>query len=202
MKSSAMHIVLLDRIRSLGGIGDVVAVRRGYARNYLLPQGKALRATKHNIQEMEKKRAELEKKDKEALEQAQQKKKQLQDLALNFIRQASESGQLYGSVSVRDVKELLKQQGHDIPSEQIMLSNRIKEVGLHSCMVVLHADVTVSVMLNVARNEDESQTRWKAHLEPQNSDEKQGGAKKEAQEEKSSKNQKAKKEETAEVSED
>ena len=187
MKSSAMHIVLLDRIRSLGGIGDVVAVRRGYARNYLLPQGKALRATKHNIQEMEKKRAELEKKDQEALQQAQQKKNQLQDLALNFIRQASESGQLYGSVSVRDVKELLKEQGHEIPSERIMLSDRIKEVGIHSCVLVLHADVTVPVRLNVARNDDEAQTQWKAHLEPHSepSDEKDRGvpAKKEVKQE-------------------
>lgn len=192
MKSSAMHIVLLDRIRSLGGIGDVVAVRRGYARNYLLPQGKALRATKDNIQEMEKKRAELEKKDQEALKQAENKKNQLHDLDLNFIRQASESGQLYGSVSVRDIKEVLKEQGHDIPSEQIMLSDRIKEVGVHGCVLVLHADVTVTVMLNVARNEDEAQTQWKAHLEPHSE---------ELKEKKSAKTQKEQKEETEEAEE-
>lgn len=160
MKRSMMQIILLSRVRNLGAIGEMVSVKRGFARNYLLPQGKALRATADNIKEIKRKQEELEKRDQELLEEAQKNADKIKETALVFVRQASESGQLYGSVSVRDIKLGLAQEGYDIPAEQILLGDRIKEVGLHPCQLALHAEITAPIVINVARNESEAQTQW------------------------------------------
>jgi large subunit ribosomal protein L9 len=151
-----MEVILLERIHRLGQMGDVVRVRDGFARNFLLPQGKALRSTETNKQRFEREREQLEARNQTLKEEAQQVGGRLDGQSFVAIRQASETGQLYGSVSTRDVADLVAAGGFDVARNQIRLDSAIKTIGLHPVVVQLHPEVEVTVNINVARSEDEA----------------------------------------------
>ena len=154
-----MELVLLERVESLGRMGDVVTVKPGYARNYLLPRGKALRATKKNLESFEARRAELEARNIERRSQAEGVAEDMQGLSVIIIRRASEMGHLYGSVTVRDVAEAAEEAGVFIDRRQIRLARPIKELGLHEVTVQLHPEVIVSITANIARTSDEAEAQ-------------------------------------------
>jgi large subunit ribosomal protein L9 len=154
-----MQVILLERIGRLGQMGDVVTVKDGYARNFLLPQGKALRATKANRERFESQRAQLEAHNLERKSEAEAVATKLDGQSFIVIRQAGESGQLYGSVSTRDVADAVTEGGFSIERRQVMLDRPIKSLGLHDIRIALHAEVTPHVLLNVARSEDEAVRR-------------------------------------------
>ncbi|CTQ54168.1 50S ribosomal protein L9 [Roseibium album] len=151
-----MQIILLERIARLGQMGDKVRVRDGYARNYLLPQGKALRANKANLERFENERAQLEARNLERKSEAEAVASKLDGEGLTMIRSAGETGQLYGSVSTRDIAEGLTEAGFNVARSQVVLRSPIKTIGLHSVLVQLHPEVEVSINVNVARSEDEA----------------------------------------------
>lgn len=151
-----MQIILLERIAKLGQMGDTVRVRDGYARNYLLPQGKALRANKANLERFERERAQLEARNLERKSEAEAVASKLDGEALVMIRSAGETGQLYGSVSTRDIAEGLTEAGFSVARSQVELRSPIKTIGLHSVLIRLHPEVEVTVSVNVARSEDEA----------------------------------------------
>lgn len=151
-----MDIVLLERVEALGNMGDVVNVKPGYARNFLIPHGKALRATKDNIAEFESRRAELEARNAEMRDGAEKSAGNLDGAQAVLIRQASDSLQLYGSVNARDIANALSEQGFDINKRQVVLDHPIKSLGIHEVRVALHPEVSVTVIANVARSEDEA----------------------------------------------
>jgi large subunit ribosomal protein L9 len=152
-----MQIILLERIGRLGQMGDVVNVKDGYARNFLLPQKKALRATPENLARFEKDRAQLEARDLELKREAEAVAAKLDGKSFLAIRQAGDTGQLYGSVSTRDIAELVTSGGFTIDRRQIVLDRPIKTLGLQTIKVALHPEVVVQVTLNVARSEDEAE---------------------------------------------
>ena len=152
-----MQIVLLERIVKLGKMGDVVNVKDGYARNYLLPQGKALRANKANLERFEQDRAQLEARNLERKADAEAVDSKLNGESFVVIRQSGDTGQLYGSVTTRDISELLSQNGFDTARNQIVLAEPIKILGLHEVNVILHPEVTSTVIVNVARTEEEAE---------------------------------------------
>lgn len=152
-----MQIILLERVAKLGQMGEVVRVRDGFARNYLLPQGKALRATKANLQRFESERAQLEARNLERKSEAESVAKTLDGQTFTVIRQAGETGQLYGSVSTRDIADVMTEGGFSSARSQVRLDRPIKTIGLHEVAVVLHPEVEVSVTLNVARSADEAE---------------------------------------------
>ncbi len=152
-----MQVILLERIGSLGQMGDVVTVRDGYARNYLLPQKKAMRATEQNIAEFESKRHQLEANNLEQKKEAEAVGEKLAGQSFIAIRQAGDTGQLYGSVSTRDIADVVTEGGFTTDRRQIVLSRPIKTLGLHDVSVSLHPEVSVSVKINVARSEDEAE---------------------------------------------
>ena len=152
-----MEVILLERVEKLGSIGDVVKVKNGFARNFLLPRGKALRANASNMKVFEAQRAELEARNQRAREQAAKSGESLDGTAYVLIRQAGESGQLYGSVSGRDVADIINAAGGKVERSMVVLDKPIKTLGLHEVKVKLHAEVTVSVTLNIARSEDEAE---------------------------------------------
>ena len=156
-----MQIILLERVEKLGQIGDVVTVKPGYARNYLLPQKKALRATKGNIEQFETQRGEIEARNLERRNEAEAVAAKLEDVSVILIRQAGESGQLYGSVSARDLVEAMAEKGFTVERNQIRLDRAIKALGMHPVRIVLHPEVEVSITANVARSEDEAETQSK-----------------------------------------
>ena len=147
-----MQVILLERIARLGGVGDQVKVRDGFARNFLLPQKKALRATQDNIAYFESKRSVLEKQNADARAAAEARAKELGNLAVTIIRQAAEDGKLYGSVSVRDVADALAAAGTPIERRLIDLNSAIKSLGVYEAQVHLHAEVAVTLKITVARN--------------------------------------------------
>ncbi|WP_354080311.1 50S ribosomal protein L9 [Constrictibacter sp. MBR-5] len=151
-----MDIVLLERVPSLGQMGDVVKVKPGYARNYLLPQKKALRANKANLAQFEKQRAQLEAMNLERRREAESVASKIDGMTVTLIRQAGDSGQLYGSVSVRDLAEAMQAGGVSVDRRQVQLGQPIKMLGLHTVTVNLHPEVAISVVANVARTEDEA----------------------------------------------
>jgi len=151
-----MQIILLERIAKLGQMGDTVRVRDGYARNYLLPQGKALRANKANLERFERERAQLEARNLERKSEAEAVASKLDGEALIMIRSAGETGQLYGSVSTRDIAEGLTEGGFTVARSQVELRSPIKTIGLHSVLIRLHPEVEVAISVNVARSEDEA----------------------------------------------
>lgn len=151
-----MQVILLERIAKLGQMGDTVNVKDGYARNYLLPQGKALRANKANIERFEGQRAELEARNLERKKEADGVHDKLNGTSYIVIRSAGETGQLYGSVSTRDIAASLDDQGFKVARSQVVLQNPIKVIGLHAVEVILHPEVTSTVTVNVARSEDEA----------------------------------------------
>ncbi|MEM8790783.1 MAG: 50S ribosomal protein L9 [Pseudomonadota bacterium] len=151
-----MDVVLLERVEKLGQMGDVVSVKDGYARNFLLPQGKALRANKNNLARFEAERAQLEAQNLERKAEADRVGADLDGQQFIVIRSASEAGALYGSVTTRDVAETVTEGGITISKGQIRLDKPVKELGLHAIKVVLHPEVSVEIIVNVARSEEEA----------------------------------------------
>lgn len=154
-----MQVILLERIERLGQMGDVVTVKPGYARNFLLPQKKALRATDDNLAYFETQRAHLEADNLKRKSEAESIAEKMADLTLVAIRQAGDSGQLYGSVNARDVMNMLGEQGVTVRAAQVTIPQPIKEIGMHDVAVVLHPEVTVEVTVNVARSEAEAEAQ-------------------------------------------
>lgn len=152
-----MDVILLERVAKLGQMGDVVNVRDGYGRNYLLPQGKALRATEANIKAFEGQKAQLEARNLEARAEAEAVAAKLDGQSFIIIRSASESGSLYGSVTNRDVAAAATEAGFSVDKRQIAFSRPIKELGLHTVEVNLHAEVACAITLNVARSVEEAE---------------------------------------------
>jgi len=151
-----MQIILLERVSKLGQMGDVVDVKPGYARNFLLPQGKAQTASETNITAFEKQKSQLETKNLETKKEADALLEKLDRQTFVVIRSASDSGALYGSVSPRDAAEVATSAGFSIDRKQIALVKPIKELGLHEMSVVLHPEVTATIILNVARSTEEA----------------------------------------------
>ena len=151
-----MQVILLERIGRLGQMGDVVTVKDGFARNFLLPQGKALRATKANRERFDKERAQLEARNLELKSEAGAVADKLQGKSFIIIRQAGDSGQLYGSVTTRDISTAVTEGGFSIERRQVMLDRPIKTLGLHDVRIGLHAEVEPHVTINVARSPDEA----------------------------------------------
>ncbi|MGY6532022.1 50S ribosomal protein L9 [Glycocaulis sp.] len=156
-----MKVVLLERVEKLGAIGDVVNVRPGYARNFLLPQEKALRATEANLARFEREREILEKRNAERAAAARSEGEHLEGASFVLIRQASESGQLYGSVSTRDIAEVASSDSLTITRGMVDLNQPIKTLGVHSVRLVLHPEVVVEVAINVARTPEEAERQAK-----------------------------------------
>jgi large subunit ribosomal protein L9 len=151
-----MQVILLQRVPKLGQMGEVVKVRDGYARNYLLPQGKALRASEANIKGFESRKAQLEVQNLETRKEAEAVAAKLDGQSFVVIRSASDSGALYGSVTTRDAADAATAAGFTVARGQVVLERPIKELGLHKISVVLHPEVAVSVTLNVARSVEEA----------------------------------------------
>lgn len=152
-----MQVILLERIGRLGQMGDVVTVRDGYARNFLLPQKKALRATAENLKQFESQRAQLEATNLEQKKEAEAVAEKLGGQVFAAIRSAGDTGQLYGSVSTRDLAEVVTEGGFTIHRNQVVLERPIKALGLHEVTISLHPEVQVKVTINVARTEDEAE---------------------------------------------
>ena len=156
-----MKIILLEKIEKLGKLGDVVTVKSGYARNFLLPFGKAIRANKDNMKKFESEKEERIKLNEELKSKAITLSKSLDNISITIIRAASEAGQLYGSVSTKDISNALEKEDHKINKQQIILNNTIKTLGLYSIKVMLHPEVICIVEINVARSIDEAKTQKK-----------------------------------------
>ena len=152
-----MKVVLLERVEKLGAIGDVVSVKDGFARNYLLPRQKALRATEANLKVFEAQRAEIESRNEKARDAAAKSGEKLDGASYVLIRSAGDTGQLYGSVSGRDVADAINAEGGKVDRSMIDMDKPIKALGLHEVKVRLHAEVTVTVTVNVARSADEAE---------------------------------------------
>jgi large subunit ribosomal protein L9 len=151
-----MQVILLERIGRLGQMGDVVNVKDGYARNFLLPQGKALRATKDNMEEFKTRRVQLEAQNLEQKKEAEAVAGKLSGQSFVTIRQAGDTGQLYGSVSTRDIADIIKAGGFTIDRRQVVLDRPIKTLGVHALTIALHPEVHVKVSVNIARSDDEA----------------------------------------------
>ncbi len=151
-----MKVILLERVGRMGHIGDEVTVKDGFARNFLLPQGKALRATEANRKRFENDRVDIEKRNTERREAAAGIASGLNGRSVVMIRQAGETGQLYGSVSSRDIVDALASEGFVVPRSAVDLSSPIKTVGVHNVGLNLHAEVAVTINVNIARSEDEA----------------------------------------------
>ncbi|MBW3098692.1 50S ribosomal protein L9 [Pseudohoeflea coraliihabitans] len=156
-----MQVILLERVARLGQMGETVKVRDGYARNFLLPQGKALRANEANKQRFEAQRADLEARNNERKSQAETVAQDLDGKSFVVVRSAGETGQLYGSVAARDVVTVLGEGGFSIGRSQVDLNAPIKTIGLHQISIALHPDVVVTVEFNVARSADEAERQAK-----------------------------------------
>ena len=160
-----MKVILLERIEKLGNLGDVVNVKDGYARNYLLPQGKALRATPANMERFEREREEIEKRNAEARAAAEKQAEKIRGAQLVMIRAAGETGHLYGSVTTRDIANALKEEFDvEVPRSAVQLEKPIKLIGLHDVKVRLHGEVMETITLNVARNEEEAELQAKGEI--------------------------------------
>ncbi|MAK75800.1 MAG: 50S ribosomal protein L9 [Nisaea sp.] len=157
-----MDVILLERVEKLGQMGDVVSVKPGYARNYLLPRRKALRANKHNLEFFEGRRSQLEADNLQRKSEAESVAKKVDGLTVPVIRAAGESGQLYGSVTARDIAEAIIAAGVTVTRQQVMLDRALKTLGLEEIKVVLHPEVSASVVVNIARSQDEAEQQ--AHL--------------------------------------
>jgi large subunit ribosomal protein L9 len=151
-----MEVILLERVAKLGQMGDVVRVKDGFARNFLLPKGKALRATKENRSRFETMKVELEARNLEQRGEAQKVAEKLDGQSFTVLRQAAEGGQLYGSVSPRDISALVSEKGFALNRNQIVLHTAIKAIGMHKVPVALHPEVEVTINITVARNADEA----------------------------------------------
>ncbi|RST31593.1 50S ribosomal protein L9 [Sphingomonas ginkgonis] len=151
-----MDVILLERVEKLGGIGDVVTVKNGFARNYLLPRKKALRANESNRKLFEANRARIESENAERRTDAQKGAQGIDGKTVQLIRQASNTGQLYGSVSARDIVDALEADGAKVVKSQVVLDRPIKAIGMHEVRIALHPEVSVTVKVNVARSPEEA----------------------------------------------
>ncbi len=156
-----MKVILLERVERLGVLGDVVNVKDGFARNFLLPRSKALRATSANLKVFDAQRAEIEARNARARDAASQSGQSLDETSYVLIRQAGETGQLYGSVSGRDVSDVVNAAGGKIDRAMVVLDKPIKTLGVHPVKVKLHAEVTITVKINIARSQDEADRQAK-----------------------------------------
>jgi large subunit ribosomal protein L9 len=156
-----MNIILTQKINNLGKLGDVVRVKDGYARNYLLPQGKAIRATKDNIESFNKEKSRIEAENESNIKDAQNLSQSIKDLSIILIRPASETGQLYGSVSTRDISNSINENNFSITHKQVILEKPIKELGIQKINISLHPEVIVPIILNTARTIEEAKTQEK-----------------------------------------
>ena len=156
-----MQIILLERVEKLGQMGDLVNVKPGYARNYLLPQGKALRANKVNLERYESEKVQREADNLSRRNEAEVEAQKMSGLAVSMVRAASEMGQLFGSVTSRDIAEGITETGFTIQRGQVIMDKSIKTLGLHDIRVNLHPEVLVKVVVNVARSLDEAETQLK-----------------------------------------
>lgn len=161
-----MEVILLERIEKLGQMGDLVKVKPGFARNYLLPQGKALRATKANMERYEEQRGQLDAANLERRGDAEKAAEKLKGFICTLLRQASDSAQLYGSVTARDIADTASESGVTIARGQIMLERPIKTLGIHDIRVALHPEVIVSIGVNVARTVEEAEAQELAARQP------------------------------------
>ncbi|PKP71351.1 MAG: 50S ribosomal protein L9 [Alphaproteobacteria bacterium HGW-Alphaproteobacteria-4] len=152
-----MQVILLERVAKLGQMGEVVKVKDGYARNFLLPQGKALRASDANIKSFETRKAQLEARNLETRKEAEAAGEKLAGQKFIVIRSASDAGALYGSVSPRDVADVATAAGFSVDRKQVIIDTPIKELGLHDISVVLHPEVSVTITMNVARSPEEAE---------------------------------------------
>lgn len=157
-----MEVILLEHVNKLGRMGDKVSVKPGYARNYLLPQKKALRATEQNLAFYEHQKAELEAHNMSLLSSASMKAEELQGFKVVLIRQAAETGQLYGSVTIRDISVAIKDAGQDIERRYIYLEKPIKSLGIYPIKISLHPEVTQEILVNIARTDDEAKKQENA----------------------------------------
>lgn len=151
-----VQVILLERVENLGQMGDVVKVKQGYARNFLLPQKKALRATKDNVSYFESRRAQLEADNLSRKSEAESVSTKMAKARIIVVRQAGESGQLYGSVSARDIADGLTASGYTVEKRQVVIEKPIKMIGIHPVRVVLHPEVSVGVYVNVGQSEEEA----------------------------------------------
>jgi large subunit ribosomal protein L9 len=156
-----MEVILLERVEKLGSIGDVVKVKNGFARNYLLPQHKALLATDANKARFERERAAIEARNAKAREAAEGDSKSIEGATYVLIRQAGETGQLYGSVAARDIAEAANAAGHKIERKHVALNQPIKTIGVHEVTIRLHPEVALKISVNVARSPDEAERQAK-----------------------------------------
>jgi large subunit ribosomal protein L9 len=152
-----MQVILLERVAKLGQMGEVVDVKSGYARNYLLPQGKALSASKANVEAFEGQKAQLEAQNLETKKEAEKMAEKLNGQQFVVIRSASDAGALYGSVTTRDAAEAATAEGFSVDRKQVVLMNPIKELGVHEVQVILHPEVNATIELNVARSPEEAE---------------------------------------------
>ncbi len=159
-----MDVILLERIEKLGSMGDVVSVKNGYARNFLLPSGKALRANKANREKFEAERAALEARNEERRSVAEGDSGNLDGETFVVLRQAGESGQLYGSVSTRDIAEAASETGVSVARNQVLLDHPIKTIGLAPVRIALHPEVIVGITINVARTADEAEAQARGEI--------------------------------------
>ena len=157
-----MEVILLEHVEKLGKMGEKVSVKNGYARNYLLPQKKALRATEANLAVYEKQKAELEARNKQLREEADKMAESLKGFAAVLIRQAAETGQLYGSVTIRDIAAAIKEAGFSIERRQVYLEKAIKDLGVYQIQLNLHPEVSQTILVNIARTDDEAKKQAKA----------------------------------------
>jgi large subunit ribosomal protein L9 len=157
---SQLQVILLERVENLGQMGDVVKVKMGYARNYLLPHKKALRATKDNVTYFEGRRAQLEADNLKRKGEAEGVAGKMDKARVSMVRQAGESGQLYGSVGARDIAEGLTAAGYTVDKRQVVIGKPIKTIGIHNVRVVLHPEVSVTALVNVAQSDEEAKLQF------------------------------------------
>ena len=171
-----VDLILLERVEKLGQMGQLVKVKPGFARNYLLPQKKALRATKENLAYFESQRAQLEANNLHRKSEATEIGGKLEGLSVVVVRQAGESGQLYGSVSAKDIAEAVSGAGFTIEKRQVVLERPIKSLGLHSVRIMLHPEVSVAITANVAQSAEEAEMQAKGINPLRLRDEEEAGA--------------------------
>jgi len=159
-----MQIILLERVEKLGQMGDIVNVRAGFARNYLVPQGKALRATKANRAEFERRRVQLETANLKRKDEATAAASRVEGRSVVILRQAGEGAQLYGSVNARDIAAAFTESGVSVERQQVRLASPIKELGIHEVRIALHPEVSVAVTVNVARTAEEAEIQANPEL--------------------------------------
>lgn len=158
-----MEVILLEHVDKLGKMGEKVTVKNGYARNYLLPSKKALRATDANLAVYEAQKAELEAHNKQLLEEANKLAETLKGFSAVLVRQAAETGQLYGSVTIRDIAAAIKEAGHNVERRHVYLENAIKDLGVYQVKLNLHPEISQTILVNIARTEDDAKKQAKAY---------------------------------------